>query len=158
MEYIQLTKLVQDGEYEAILREIEIWPQRFEKYQGGWQRYGDRSICYVKLFFEVLDGSPGAADPEDWLWYCEYWPDPDSALDRIVKMVEVLDVPHVEKPFPRITSLPVGHRFRVRVVKAVQVGGGKASYYSFVTEVLGLAEPALAGGRPPGVIVQGPIE
>jgi hypothetical protein len=144
MEYIQLTKLVQDGEYEAILREMEISPYRFEKCQGGWQKYGDQPVCRVNLYFEILDGSPGAANPDDWLWYDEYWPDRDSALDRIVKMVEGLGIPHIEKPFPRITSLPLGHRFRVQVVNTVQVGGGRALHYSFVTEVLGLAEPALA--------------
>ncbi len=143
MEYIQLTKLVQDGEYEAILREMEIWPERFQKTQGGWQKYGDRPVCYVKLFFEILDGPPGATNPDDWLMYDEYWPDPDSALDRIVKMVEGLGIPHIEKPFPRITSLPLGHCFRVRVLNDVQVGGGEALQSCSVTEVLGLAEPAL---------------
>lgn len=148
MEYIEFTKLLEDGEYRAALREMQISPQRFEKYQGGWQRYGDRPVCYVKLYFEILDGSPGAGNPEDWLWYCEHWPDPDSALDRIVKMVEGLDVPHIKRPFPRITSLPVGHHFTVRVIKAFQVGGGKVFYYSEVTAILGLAEPALASQGP----------
>ncbi len=143
MEYIQLTKLVQDGEYEATLREMEIWPERFQKSQVGWKKYGDRPVCYVKLFFEILDRPPGATNPDDWLMYTEYWPDPDSALDRTVKMVEGLGIPHIEKPFPRITSLPLGHCFRVRVVNDVQVGGGEALQSCLVTEVLGLAEPAL---------------
>ena len=91
-------------------------------------------------------GHEGAVEclSNDWLMYDEYWPDPDSVLDRIVKVVEGLGIPHIEKPFPRITSLPLGHRFRVRVVNDVQVGGGQALHCSFVTEVLGLAEPALA--------------
>ena len=142
--YAQLTKLVETGEYEAVLRQMEIRPTRFDKTQGGWEKYGDQPVCSVNLYFEILDGSPGATNPDDWLWYDECWPDPDSTLDRIVKMVEGLGIPHIKTLPPCITTLPLGHCFRVRVVNDVQVGGGDELQYCLVTEVLGLAEPALA--------------
>ena len=113
--YAQLTKLVETGEYEAVLRQMEIRPTRFDKTQGGWEKYGDQPVCSVNLYFEILDGSPGATNPDDWLWYHEYWPDPDSTLDRIVKMVEGLGIPHIKTLPPCITTLPLGHCFRVRI-------------------------------------------
>ncbi len=133
MEHIQLTKLIEDGEYEGILRQI------------SWQIPGSGEGCYMQLYFEILDGTPRPAGGPDWLVYTEDWPDPDSALDGWAKMAEGLGVPHRQKPFPRITSLPLGHRFKVCVHQGLQAGGGMALYYCKVTEILGLAEPSQYG-------------
>ncbi len=45
MEHIQLTKLIEDGEYEGILRHI------------SWQIPGSGEGCYMQLYFEILDGT-----------------------------------------------------------------------------------------------------
>ena len=60
------------GDYEAILREIEIWPDRLTEGLPGWEEYGDQDVPAVLLCFEVLDGSPEALRPR--AAYLGFWP------------------------------------------------------------------------------------
>ena len=55
MQEIEVTRLVGNGEYEAILRKTEVTLTGFE--------------CW----FEILDGSAEAADPGGWLNYADCW-------------------------------------------------------------------------------------
>ena len=117
MQEIEATRLVGNGEYEAILRKTEVTLTRFKQCQGGWLKYGDQPVHYVRCWFEILDGSAEAADPGGWLDHDDFWPG-DTFIDWMGQM-------------------KVGQRYRVRVVQTYQVGGGEVIHYSLVDEVLG---------------------
>ncbi len=142
MKQIICSKLFEDGEYEAILRMMDIRPTRFEKGTFACDKYGDQPVCDMMLHFEILDGSPDSGDPSNWLKYYEIWPDPD--LDRILKIVYELEFPHGDFPSGWINSLPVGHRFRVRVGRDDCISTYSTICECSVFDILGLAEPALA--------------
>jgi hypothetical protein len=136
------SKQFEDGEYEAILRKMDIWPPRFEQYQI----HEDKPVCPVRLLFEILDGSPSPGDPDDWLPYFEFWPNPNSVLDQMVKMVEQLGQPSRPTAYPKaISSALVGHQFRVRVMTRCSSGldDDDVFHWSEVIEVLRLTEPVL---------------
>ncbi len=119
------SKKFEEGEYETVLQVMEIKPSPFDENSSGWKKCGDRPLCYVRLRFEILDGSPSPADPGDWLEYTEFYPARYSALDRMIKMVGGQEMPPYMEPFEafsRMLSLPLGHRFRVRVQTATDLG------------------------------------
>jgi len=64
MEYVHGFRVVSRpfhiGDYESILRGIEIWPDRLTEGLTGWEEYGDQDVLSVSLRFEILDGSPAA--------------------------------------------------------------------------------------------------
>jgi len=152
MEVYWAGKKFEEGEHEAVLQVMEIKPSPFDENSSGWQTCTDRPLCYVTLRFEILDGSPGPADPCDYLECIECYPAPYSALDRMVKLVGGEEIPPSMEPFEafsRMLSLPLGHRFRVRVETATDLGKDGDSlvdvYSSLVAEILGLAEPSQYG-------------
>ena len=164
MEYHEHSRQVREGVYDAILREIVVKPSRFTPNQIGWAEYGDRPVAHLDLMFEVLDGSAGPQSRRDWLGYSECWCFEERLLkpfqlsdqeprcyDRMVQAVEDLLGEPAKGPdgrrYRRITSLPVGYRFRVRVADARQVGGGTACLLCVVGEVLGLSSAVEPAGK-----------
>ncbi len=140
MKPTQLSRPVEEGEYEAILRVMHIYPFRCEQCRTA----SYQPLCHVDLFFEILDGSPDADDPTNWLGCTSQpWPEPDLVLDRMMKMVEEPGVRLERSPVPGISTAPVGRRFRVLVHQSYSITDPDAPFYeSVVGAVLGLAEPA----------------
>jgi hypothetical protein len=153
MEHIELTRMVDEGEYDAILREMTVWPTRFDRGQNGWYKFGDRPVARIDLYFEVLDGAPEPQSRSDWLSYTEHWAEDQSpartdeefserapSYDRMVREVEDITGQTTDGGRLRcITTLPVGHRFRVCVCKGIQVGSDEVMVYCQIAEVLGLS-------------------
>ncbi len=141
MKHFRLSRLGEDGEYEAILRIMHIYVYRCEECTSC---HMCEHLCHVNLYFEILDGSPDADAPANWLRCSSFpeWPDPDSVLERMMKMVED-PMPWIQPGVPRISTSLVGYRFRVRVKQTWGASVGDfVDHESVVADVLGLAEPA----------------
>jgi len=137
MEYVYgfrvVSRPVHIGDYEAILRGIEIWPDRLTEGLTGWEEYGDEDVLSVSLRFEVLDGSPEALRPR--AAYLGFWPY-DQSLRR------VFGKPEKTRPTLRIDQhVPLGGHFRVAAEKSVDTEGGEAIEHWGVGRILSRVEP-----------------
>ena len=142
------SRIVPDGEYEAILRRIDVHRPRRDLRKENSLKPGDSVTCWVFLSFEILDGAPGAEGPLRWLHYHERWPNPESRIDRMQRWLLEAGVPGLSvQAGHTIISTPVGHRFTVRVKQmwSTTSRGGEPKYdrvdeWSAVVDILGLAE------------------
>jgi len=63
MNFPEIVRPAYIGDYVAILREIEIRPDRLTEGLAWWEEYGDQDVVSVALGFEILDGSAEAIRP-----------------------------------------------------------------------------------------------
>src|SRR3989442_4257485 len=81
------SRIVPDGEYEAILRRIDVHRPRRDLRKENSLKPGDSVTCWVFLSFEILAGAPGAEGPLRSLHCHQSKPSPEFGLDPMQSRV-----------------------------------------------------------------------
>jgi hypothetical protein len=126
MNFPEIVRPAYIGDYVAILREIEIRPDRLTEGLPWWEEYGDQDVVSVALGFEILDGSAEAIRPR--AYYEGSWPY-DRSLHRVFGRPKT-------RPSLRIEPELLRSHFRVAVEKSTETRGSQVIEHWFVAKIL----------------------